>query len=493
MASSSGGMVFNNNHRHLGSDYPELKRHRNLNLEEFTTVDGQRQKHECKFLLISHQDETQNLDKVSPFVIQKGLDNITTNLKNVKKIRSGQLMVETKYSSQIEKLLNATVLFGSIPITVKLHPHLNSTKGIVYAPDLIDVTEQTICEELKDQKVIEIKRIRRLPNSKDSKTVVTDSEGFVPTPLLIVTFSVTALPKKLKAAYLMLNVEPYVPNPMRCKHCQLFGHTKNRCKSITGNCANCSLNYDEFHPEGVLCNNPSLCANCRGPHEAFRKCCRRFKEEYAISRIKTVERITYHEAKQKYAILNPVNHMVPIAEMVKITSSQTTPALTRTSPISSIGRNSSPVQQSSSTSKSSTSPQRKEQSPKPKTAAKKPQQQEQTTQRRSRSNHRTPTPAPERLSDERRAELHSVLQDKIQEKNQNQQNQQNQQKPSKPNPFAFSMPSQLTALASLCDMISDGESSTSSLSSIKSNSINKRKTNKQNKNNTKNKSNMDIS
>lgn len=360
MATSSGGMVFNNNYNHLGSDYPELKRHRHLNVETFTTVEGQRQKHECKFLLISHQDETQNLNKVSPFVIQKGLDNIATNLKNIKKIRSGQLLVETKYSSHIEKLLKATVLFGSIPITVQLHPHLNSTKGIVYAPDLIDITEQTICEELKDQKVIEIKRIRRLPNSKDGNNIVKDSEGFIPTPLLIVTFSVTTLPKKLKAAYLMLNVEPYVPNPMRCKHCQLFGHTKNRCKAITGNCANCSLNYDELHPEGVLCNNPSLCANCRGPHEAFRKCCRRFKEEYAISRIKTVERITYHEAKQKYAILNPVNHMVPIAEMVKMTSSQPTPALTKTSP-------------TSSTPKTFTSPQRKEQSPKPKSSTKKPQ------------------------------------------------------------------------------------------------------------------------
>lgn len=234
MATSSGGMVFNNNYNHLGSDYPELKSHRHLNVEEFTTVEGQRQKHECKFLLISHQDETQNLNKVSPFVIQKGLDNIATNLKNIKKIRSGQFLVETKYSSQIEKLLKATVLFGSIPITVQLHPHLNSTKGIVYAPDLIDITEQTICEELKDQKVIEIKRIRRLPNSKDGNNIVKDSEGFIPTPLLIVTFSVTTLPKKLKAAYLMLNVEPYVPNPMRCKALRTFWSHKKSMQSHNG-------------------------------------------------------------------------------------------------------------------------------------------------------------------------------------------------------------------------------------------------------------------
>lgn len=111
--------------------------------------------------------------------------------------------------------------------------------------------------------------------------------------------------------------------------------------------------------------------------------------------------------------------MVPIAEMVKMTSSQPTPALTKTSPTSSIGRNSSPVLQSSSTPKTFTSPQRKEQSPKPKSSTKKPQQQEKTTQPRTRSNQRAPKPSPERLTDERREELHSLLQEKIQEKNQN--------------------------------------------------------------------------
>lgn len=494
MASSSGGMVLNTN-------YPELKRPRNFNFEEFTTVDGQRQKNECKFLLISHQDDTKDLNKVSPFVIQKGLDNIVKNLKNIKKIRSGQLLVETKFSSQIDKLLKATVLFESIPITVQLHPHLNSTKGIVYAPDLIDVPEQTICDELRDQKVTEVKRIRRLPNAKDG-TVTKDSEGFVPTPLLIVTFNVTTLPKKLKAAYLMLNVEPYVPNPMRCKHCQLFGHTKNRCKVITGNCAKCSLKYDEQHLEGVLCKNPSLCANCHGPHEAFRKCCRRFKEEYAISKIKTVERVTYHEAKQKYIALNPVNHMISVAEMVRITSSHTSPASAEDLNTTSTNKN-LPTNQPTPKSSPCSSPQRKISPPKPIPQAKNQIQQKKNTEIQAQSNHRgqkTPTTSPERISDERREELLNLLQDRIQERKQNENKQQKpSQKPSKPNPFAFPLtlpkstaqvlPLSSTAAQISVDMISDGEESSSSTSSFSSV---KKKTKNQTQKQNKNINNMDI-
>ena len=37
------------------------------------------------------------------------------------------------------------------------------------------------------------------------------------------------LPKKIKAAYLSVNVEIYNPNPLICYHCQVFGHHQDNC------------------------------------------------------------------------------------------------------------------------------------------------------------------------------------------------------------------------------------------------------------------------
>ena len=54
----------------------------------------------------------------------------------------------------------------------------------------------------------------------------------------VLTFNTPILPKKMKAAYISVNVEVYVPNPLRCYNCQFFGHHESRCtrKKVCANC-----------------------------------------------------------------------------------------------------------------------------------------------------------------------------------------------------------------------------------------------------------------
>lgn len=487
MTTTSGGQPPNIDNRFIfkANDFPDNlanKRPCSTFSEDFVMVNGQRQRHESKFLLVSHANESLDLSKTSPFIIQKGLDQITKCLKNIKKLRSGQLLVETKYSSQIEKLLSATTLSGIVPIKVELHPHLNLSKGIVYAPDLINIDEETLGIELNDQKVTEVKRIRRLAHEKDTKVDI-DSDGFVQTPLLIITFNSTVLPKKLKAAYLMLNVEPYIPNPMRCKQCQRFGHTKKRCVQKPA-CARCSLEHDDSHIEGVLCNNNPQCANCHGPHEAFRKSCKKFKEEYAISKIKTVDRLTYKEAKDKFAMLNPVNYMIPTSEIVKMSNSAFTPP--RPTPPTQRVATMFPSGPSGSHERP-TSPRRNNPPKKQIDSGR------QRTQGLNNDNKptqqqkvRQPTPIPEPLSQEKREMLLQKLQDQknkqeqqtinSQQNNQNQQAEQAQRQP-KDTSFDFAIPSPRME-------IDRGESDYESSSSNKStNSVKKRITKNHKKHN----------
>ena len=79
--------------------------------------------------------------------------------------------------------------------------------------------------KVKTQGVKEIRNIHRNGVLKRTNTNV-------------LTFNTSILPKKMKGAYISVNVEVYVPNSLRCYNCQFFGHHESRCtrKKVCANC-----------------------------------------------------------------------------------------------------------------------------------------------------------------------------------------------------------------------------------------------------------------
>nr|CAH7734032.1 unnamed protein product [Callosobruchus chinensis] len=53
------------------------------------------------------------------------------------------------------------------------------------------------------------------------------------------------------------------------------------------------------------CIDPKKCVNCEGSHSALYKGCPKFREETAIQRVKTIERISYTEAQKKVKQTTP--------------------------------------------------------------------------------------------------------------------------------------------------------------------------------------------
>ena len=146
--------------------------------------------------------------------------------KSIKKLRSGDLLVEYTYKKQIENLLRLKS-FHNLKVQVSLHASLNTCKGVVRCPDLKGVSEEEILEKMREQGVIHVRRIkvRRDDALKDTNTFV-------------VTFNTSVLPKQLKVAFLRVYVDPYRPNLLRCYACQVFGHHENKClrEEICANC-----------------------------------------------------------------------------------------------------------------------------------------------------------------------------------------------------------------------------------------------------------------
>jgi hypothetical protein len=75
------------------------------------------------FFCIQLNSKEETMKNISPFYIQKALDNIAGKVRNASCLRNGSLLVKTLNKRQSKLLLRATFL-GSHPITVERHGSL---------------------------------------------------------------------------------------------------------------------------------------------------------------------------------------------------------------------------------------------------------------------------------------------------------------------------------------------------------------------------------
>ncbi|CAH1113926.1 unnamed protein product [Psylliodes chrysocephalus] len=204
----------------------------------------------------------------------------------VRKIKDG-LLIETVSPGQARKLLSVT-RFCDMEVEVLPHNTMNYSKGIIYCPDLLNCTIEEIQEELVNQNVIAVYRIK---SKKDGQ--------LVDTPNHVLTFNTTILPKNVKVAFYSLNVRLFVPAPLRCFRCQRFGHTSVKCEK-----PQVCICGKPLHT-GSPCTPPIRCVNCEGTHSARSKDCPIYKQEFAIQEIKAKENISYFDAKRKVAAKTP--------------------------------------------------------------------------------------------------------------------------------------------------------------------------------------------
>ncbi|KAK6189066.1 hypothetical protein SNE40_005111 [Patella caerulea] len=240
-----------------------------------------------RFLVIQSTNDT-NLAKTSPFLISKGLAGLAGEPKSVKKMRNGTLLVECAKESHASSLLKSTTL-ANIPIKVAPHNSLNSSRGVIRSQDLEGSSEEEMLENLASQGVTYVKRISIRRNG-----------NIIQTNTYILTFDKPDLPKMIKAGFLAITVTPYIPNPLRCFHCQRFGHSKNVCKG-KATCARCG---QDGH-ESTSCQLDHCCINCKGSHFAYSRECPIWKKEKQVQQVKTEKNIPYPEARKLVEAATP--------------------------------------------------------------------------------------------------------------------------------------------------------------------------------------------
>ena len=198
-----------------------------------------------RYFVISGTDESRPMRKVSPMKGHLVLQSLIGTVEKVNRLANGDLIVGVKSAAQ-ERNLTAMDAFDSAPVKVTLHSSMNFKKGVIRCSALKDIPEEEIVSGLSHEGV---SQARKIFFTKDGKKI--------PSATVILTFEGSSLPKEIKAGYLNVKVDPYIPNPLRCFQCLRYGHPRDKCKRKPI-CARCGK---EDHTDDRECRETPHCIN----------------------------------------------------------------------------------------------------------------------------------------------------------------------------------------------------------------------------------------
>ncbi|XP_064464703.1 uncharacterized protein LOC135376022 [Ornithodoros turicata] len=221
---------------------------------------------------------------MSPFFIEKAVASLSKHIPEIKRMRSGDLLIKCTSETDCETILNTHEMLGK-GISASLHKTLNTSRGVIAVSELIDVPVEEILLNLKDQDVIDVRKIKIRKNNE-----------YITTRNIILTFDRPTLPQKLKVGYLSAEVRPYIPNPLRCFRCNRFGHAADSCRG-SACCARCG----KADHETKECKGPDCCVNCSSNHPSYSRSCAKWKYEKEVLHVKVTHNLTYPEARKKVA------------------------------------------------------------------------------------------------------------------------------------------------------------------------------------------------
>ena len=140
-----------------------------------------------RWFIIQGASSDTPISKLSPFIIEKAIKCSVGTVSTVKRMRSGDLLVEAASAAQGKCISNLTSL-ANTAVIVSAHRTPNTSNGVIRCRELIDCDKAEIFEELKTQGVSDINNITVKGNDGSRRN----------TNAFIVTFRLPTLPKHVK-------------------------------------------------------------------------------------------------------------------------------------------------------------------------------------------------------------------------------------------------------------------------------------------------------
>ncbi|GBN58873.1 hypothetical protein AVEN_156204-1 [Araneus ventricosus] len=266
-----------------------------------------------KFFILKRKSSTnETFHSVSLFLVEKAISGYLGEIPSVRKLRSGDLLVEVSSQKQAQIIIKLNNL-ASVPVTSTPHASLNFSKGVVSCGELLNTSIEEIADKLKSQGVT---HVRRMSMRKGGQLLDTKH--------LVLTFHGSKIPESIKAGYMKLAVRHYFPNPLRCFKCQRFGHSKASCR-WTLTCARCA----ETGHDSSDCTTSEKCVNCKGSHTSISRSCSAWKFEKEVIAEKVKNNLSYIEARRIFKSRTPTlgtSYAIAAKKKLKTTNSQILPS-----------------------------------------------------------------------------------------------------------------------------------------------------------------------
>ena len=265
-------------------------------------------------VIVHAESQDVNLSKAHPIRIAKGIDELVGSVKNIYNTRNGLKIICTKKQANILKNEKKLDMYQCKFTIFEKQDHTeNKIKGITFGIDL-EITDEELKNELK-RPLMQIDKVYRLKKFDKEKNEKVD------TTTVILEFSNDShieFPTFMYLGYKKVNIKQFIPHPIRCLHCQSFGHIAANCRSKV-KCPLCAGNH-KF--ENCKSRDQKLCANCKQNHSAAYKGCDAFVKAKEIKQISHINKISYAEAtkvyKDKISLSEKnemVNNEIPVPEI----------------------------------------------------------------------------------------------------------------------------------------------------------------------------------
>ena len=251
----------------------------------------------------NHEPRKPNFNQLSPGKKFKLIKQIAKPQNTIYQ-KNGAVAIQVT-ETEAEQLLTLTEIVTEIKafkVKIEKHPFKNRVRGEIKNFVTIESTADELVEGLSEYGCVSVYKQEK-PKRDTNDRLVKNREGnliFVPSGKVVITLEKEVLPSSVNLFGLNIPVTQHEPDPLRCKNCFDYKHTKNYCPQQTiPICGWCS---GRRHTErGERCENEAKCRHCEegsNNHSNLDKNCPKWIKEKEIAKVKEIRKTNYFEAKK---------------------------------------------------------------------------------------------------------------------------------------------------------------------------------------------------
>ena len=230
-----------------------------------------------------------NITLTKPESFKKSVQEQVGAVQKIEK--AGQsLRVFCQSSAQKGKLLGVKII-ANIAVIVSEPRRVERSSAPAAENRYVKMTVSGVPTDISEDEMCEA------ANAMQAQRIMKRVDGVLqPTVTFILSFDNTVeIPESVAFDYLVFRTRPYVPQPMRCFRCQIFGHRASQCNRRTQACPVCTGDHT-FE----LCPNKEKpkCVNCGGEHSSAYKLCEAYQNVRETLKVMVTGKMSYKDALQ---------------------------------------------------------------------------------------------------------------------------------------------------------------------------------------------------